>query len=140
MKNKSLARELSFKFYYHYIFSSEKDITLDFIENELEIFAETIEANPAQIDFIRQLAQPVSEHLSKIEELISQNLKSWKLERIAKIDLTLLVLGIAEMKYLNPPTPGKVVINECIELAKKYGTEDSKSFVNGLLDKIMHNN
>ena len=64
------------------------------------------------------------------------NLKSnWKIERISKIDLSLLELAIYEIKYKE--VPYKVAINEAVELAKKYGEENSKTFVNGILASIV---
>ena len=71
-----------------------------------------------------------------ITKLIEENLKSnWKIERISKIDLSLLELAIYEIKYKE--VPYKVAINEAVELAKKYGEENSKTFVNGVLASIV---
>ena len=73
---------------------------------------------------------------SELLELIEKNLKAdWKLERISKVDLSLLKLAIYEIKYKN--LPYKVVINEVVELAKKYGEDQSKNFVNGILASIV---
>ena len=72
----------------------------------------------------------------EIKALIEENLKSnWKLERISKIDLSLLELAIYEIKYKE--VPYKVAINEAVELAKKYGEDNSKTFVNGILASIV---
>ena len=68
---------------------------------------------------------------------IEKNLKSdWKIERISKIDLAILKLAIYEIKYKE--LPFKVVINEAVELAKKYGEDTSKNFVNGVLASIVN--
>ena len=68
--------------------------------------------------------------------MIKENLKSdWKIERISKINLAILKLAIYEIKYKQ--IPFKVVINEAVELAKKYGEESSKNFVNGILASIV---
>ena len=69
-------------------------------------------------------------------QLIEKNLKAdWKLDRISKIDLSLLKLAIYEIKYKK--IPYKVAINECLELSKKYGEESSKNFVNGILASVV---
>ena len=70
-------------------------------------------------------------------ELIEKNLKAeWKIERISKIDLAILKLAIYEIKYKD--IPFKVVINEAVELAKKYGEDTSKNFVNGILASVVN--
>ena len=72
----------------------------------------------------------------EIIKKIGKNLKEdWKIERISKIDLVILKLAIYEIKYKE--LPYKVVINEAVELAKKYGEDNSKNFVNGILASIV---
>ena len=72
----------------------------------------------------------------EIQELIEKNLKAdWKIDRISKIDLSLLKLAIYEIKYKE--IPYKVAINESLELAKKYGEETSKNFINGILASVV---
>ena len=74
-----------------------------------------------------------------MEDNVKENIKSnWSISRISKIDLTLLKLGIYEILYSK--LPYKVVVNEIVELAKKYGDDSSKSFVNGVLASIIKNN
>ena len=76
------------------------------------------------------------ENNEDIEEKIKQNIKDdWTISRISKIDLTLLKLGIYEIIYTK--LPYKVVINEVVELAKMYGDDSSKSFINGVLASIV---
>ena len=71
-----------------------------------------------------------------IEELNKKNLKSdWKLERISKVDLAILKLAIYEIKYKKEPF--KVIINEAVNIAKKYGEETSSAFVNGVLASVV---
>ena len=71
-----------------------------------------------------------------IQGIIEKNLKAdWKIDRISKIDLSLLKLAIYEIKYKN--IPYKVAINESLELAKKYGEETSKNFINGILASVV---
>ena len=71
----------------------------------------------------------------KIDELISYTAKGWKIERMSKVDLSILRLSIYELMF-DEDIPKKVAINEAVELAKEYGGEDSASFINGILGEI----
>lgn len=71
----------------------------------------------------------------KIDELISSTAKGWKIERMSKVDLSILRLSIYELMF-DEDIPEKVAINEAVELAKEYGGEDSASFINGILGEI----
>ena len=71
----------------------------------------------------------------ELEEILVKYLQNWKLSRISKIEHTIFIMAIFELKF-HPEIPGKVVINEAIELGKKYSTKESASFLNGILDSI----
>mgnify|MGYP000962419075 CR=1 FL=1 len=77
----------------------------------------------------------ILEHLPKIDQMINEAAKGWKTSRMGKVDLTLIRLAVYEMKY-EEDIPTGVAINEAVELAKRYGTDDSASFVNGILAKL----
>ncbi len=78
----------------------------------------------------------IKNNQQQIEEDIKTNLKeNWKIDRISKVNLSILKLAIYEIKYTQ--VPFKVAINEAVELAKKYGDENSKTFVNGILASIV---
>ena len=88
--------------------------------------------NTEAIEYMKDAISGIEKNKVEIKALIEENLKSnWKLERISKIDLSLLELAIYEIKYKE--VPYKVAINEAVELAKKYGEDNSKTFVNGIL-------
>ena len=76
-----------------------------------------------------------ADHIEDIDERIEENAEHWHKDRIAKVDLAVLRLAIVEMSFLEEPTPEGVAINEAVELAKKFGTEESGRFVNGVLGK-----
>ena len=76
------------------------------------------------------------ENIKKIDDIILSKLKNWSLDRIAKIDLAILRLAIYEILYVDS-IPNKVSANEAVELAKTYGNNDSKSFVNGVIAKVI---
>ena len=74
-------------------------------------------------------------HLPEIDALLNENAKGWKTGRMNKVDLTILRLAVYEMRY-DGDIPEKVAINEAVELSKKFGGDDSPSFVNGVLAKL----
>jgi len=85
--------------------------------------------------FAEMIVSGVVEFRSVIDKKITEVAKNWSLERMAPVDLSILRIGAYELLY-QPETPAPVVIDEAIEIAKRYGTKDSPSFINGLLDKI----
>lgn len=88
-------------------------------------------------EYLDQLVGGVCDHKAEIDQLIEQNLGSnWSIKRIAKIDLIVLRLGIFEIMYVEE-VPDTVVVNEAIELAKKYSDDRSRKFVNGVLANIV---
>ncbi len=129
---RSAIRELAFQL----IYSLEIQKTENLEEQtELYLECEEIEDDEAK-EYIKDAVFGIKEHTSEIEGLIEKNLKAdWKIDRISKIDLSLLKLAIYEIKYKQ--IPYKVAINECLELSKKYGEESSKNFVNGILASVV---
>ena len=81
------------------------------------------------------LVNGVNEHMEQLDGLISEHARDWKLERMPVIDKNLLRMALFEMLYLDD-VPAAVAINEAVELAKIYSTEDSSRFVNGLLGSV----
>lgn len=86
-------------------------------------------------EFAERLIRGVLEKLGEIDAFISAHLDNWNFSRVATVDRNILRLGTFELMEMKD-TPEAVVINESIELAKNYSTEDSSKFVNGILDKI----
>ena len=129
--NRSEARELAFEFLYQIEVQKELD------DEQIELFIENNEITDANaIEYIKDIVKGIEKEKESINEIISSNLKAdWKIERISKINLSLLKLGIYEIKYKE--LPYKVVINEVVELAKKYGEDTSHSFVNGILASVV---
>lgn len=129
--NRSEAREEAFKFLYQIEVQKELD------EEQIELFFENNEItdNNAK-EYIEDVVNGIKMQEKTINEIISSNLKAdWKIERISKINLSLLKLGIYEIKYKE--LPYKVVINEVVELAKKYGEDTSPLFINGILASVV---
>jgi len=85
-------------------------------------------------EFANALFEGAAAEVAEADEAITKHAVDWKLERIAAIDRAILRLGIYELR--RGETPAKVVINESVELAKKFSSEDASAFVNGLLDTV----
>ena len=129
---RSAIRELAFQLIY-----SLEIQKLENLEEQIELYLECneIEENEAK-EYIKDAINGINENINEIQGLIEKNLKAdWKIDRISKIDLSLLKLAIYEIKYKE--IPYKVAINECLELSKKYGEESSKNFVNGILASVV---
>ena len=124
-------RELAFRL----IYSSEVQKEME--QEQVELYLQENEINQkAEVEYINQVYEGIKEHKEEIEGLIASNLKEkWTMERISKINRAILKLAIFELVYAK--LPYKVVINEAVELAKKYGDDSSKSFVNGILASIV---
>lgn len=105
------------------------------LEETIEYFIEDYEMKLGTIDieYIKNILEVVEKNKETIDEKITSALVNWKLDRISKVNLTILRLAIAEMLYLED-VPEKVAINEALELTKTYSDEKSVSFVNGVLD------
>lgn len=85
--------------------------------------------------FARELVAAATERTAEIDELIAKSSKNWRIERMSRVDRNILRLGAAELVAFRD-VPVKVVINEAVELAKRFGTAESSAFVNGVLDRI----
>ena len=129
---RSAIRELTFRLIYSLEIQKAENL-----EEQIELYLECNEVEDEEAkEYIKDAIFGINEHIEEIQELIEKNLKAdWKIDRISKIDLSLLKLAIYEIKYKN--IPYKVAINESLELAKKYGEETSKNFINGILASVV---
>ena len=93
---------------------------------------------PKDIDYMRQLFFCVIENKIWADEIICQCLENWEYERLAIVDKILLRMGVSEIYHMDD-IPPKVSISEMVEIAKVFSTEESSSFVNGILDTIYRN-
>ncbi len=133
--NRTESREASFKLLYSIQISPDSEL-----QEQIDLFmeAEEIDDNEA-IEYINNVIKGINDHNEEIEKQISDNIKQgWTIARISKVDLTLLKLGIYEILYTD--IPFKVVINEVVKIAKKYGDDSSSSFINGVLASIIEKN
>ena len=130
--NRSEMREQAFKIMYSLEIQKNENL-----EEQLELYIESNEIkDESAVEYIKDAVLGIEENKKEILGNIEKNLKKdWKIERISKIDLVILKLAIYEIQYKE--IPYKVVINEAVELAKKYGEDNSKNFVNGILASIV---
>ena len=94
-----------------------------------------IQTHFESVDFAEELVKGVTENRAAIDELLTAKSKNWSLERMAKVDLSILRMAIFELLF-RADIPKNVTINEAIEVAKKFGTKDSPAFINGILDEV----
>jgi transcription antitermination protein NusB len=90
---------------------------------------------PESQSFALDIVNGVRGHLEEIDNLIQAHSHNWRIDRMSRIDRNVLRVGVWELKY-RQDIPKKVSINESVELGKKFGTEESSAFINGLLDRI----
>jgi N utilization substance protein B len=94
-----------------------------------------LEIEPQAQEFATKIVAAATERAKQIDDLIATSSKNWRLERMSRVDRNILRLGACELVAFND-VPVKVVINEAVELAKRFGTAESSAFVNGVLDRI----
>lgn len=129
MKNRSELREIIMKVIYQ--IKILKETNLDY--NIDELIKELLEV---ENDFVTNSINGILENENKITKYANKYLTDWTIDRLNKVDQAILSLGIYELMYTD--TPSVVAINEAIELSKKYSDEAVTKMINGVLDKIYH--
>ena len=129
---RSEMRELTFKLIYSLEIQKKEDL-----DEQIELYIQNNEITDNNvIEYIKDCIYGINKEETEINQTIEGTLNSdWKIERISKINLSLLKLAIYEKKHRD--TPYKVEINEVVELAKKYGEDMSSKFINGSLAKVV---
>ena len=131
MGDRRQARELAFQalFFIDMDKSGPDENLAAFCANNEDLLTESIQA------FFMDLIKGVLEHRSEIDALLNKYSKNWRLSRMPVVDRN--IMRIATFEFLKrPDIPSSVTINEAVEIGKKYGTKDSGSFINGVLDRI----
>ncbi len=100
----------------------------------LEVFEQKFDQ--ATIDYADLIIAGVKANKEKIDDVIHANSQHWKVGRMAIVDRNILRMAVLEMKFMESPITPNIAINEAVDLAKKYGSTESGSFVNGVLDQI----
>jgi transcription antitermination protein NusB len=128
--NRRKSRELAL----HVLYACESG-NEDAFEQELGALADNAAVNGTVIQFAKRLVEKTLEAKTQIDALLSNHTANWDLKRMTVIDRNILRMAVAELLFFKD-IPFKVVIDEAVELAKIYGTEDSGKFVNGVIDSI----
>ncbi|HDZ62225.1 MAG TPA: transcription antitermination factor NusB [Nitrospirae bacterium] len=112
------------------------DLTRNKLDEELlKEFWENNNEEPEVMEFTHGIVRGTIEHLEEIDEIIKKAAKNWSIDRMAVVDRNILRAAVHELIY-SSDIPPSVIINEAIEISRKYSTEDSSAFINGILDKI----
>ena len=130
MGKRRTARELALKFLYQTEFNSESP------DLELNPFCERANVSKEVHNFTQALIRKILLYENEVDELLKKVSANWAPDRMSVIDKNIIRLGICELLF-DSTTPPKVVINEAVEIAKKFGTKESPDFINGILDKIL---
>ena len=126
-------REQIFKLLFRVEFNAVEEMP-----EQLQLFFEEAErpASDADRRYITDKYERIMEKLSEIDRLLNEKAEKWTTARMGKVELTILRLALFEIHY-DEDVPDKVAINEAVELAKRFGGDDSPSFVNGILAKLV---
>lgn len=111
----------------------EKDLN---VEQGLALYRESFDSEPEIWDFSKNLIRGVFLNKETIDQKIQSHSSHWKLDRMSIVDRNILRIAVFEMMFLGNEVPRNVIINEAIEVAKKFGATDSSGFVNGILDQV----
>ena len=129
MGKRRSSRELALKFLYQF------ELNEGDFDEQIKLFLERNSSQEGVENFMKELVVSLINKREEIDEIIQKYSDHWVLDRMTVIDRNILRIGTCEL-LLNFSTPPKVVINEAIDIAKKYGNEDSPEFINGILDKV----
>ena len=129
MTSRKLAREMAVEFLFQIEFQKED------IKEQVEDFLDSLEPDNFDKNYFFEIVNGVLNSQEEIDDIISKNSKGWALSRIAKVDLAILRVAVYEIKH-REDIPLSVSINEAVEIAKKFGTDESSKFINGLLGQV----
>ena len=131
MGKRRSSRELALKFLYQF------ELNKGDLDEQIKLFLERNSSQEGVENFMKELVVSLIDKMEEVDGIIQKFSDHWVLDRMTVIDRNILRMGTCELLF-NFPTPPKVVINEAIDIAKKYGNEDSPEFINGILDKVFN--
>ena len=129
---RSIIREHIFKILFRAEFYNKEEL----IQQTDYYVSELCSAKDKEIEYIKDKTLAIIDKLSEIDEIINENSDGWPTNRLGKAELTIMRLAVYEIRF-DEEIPDGVAINEAVELSKKYGSDNSSSFVNGVLAKII---
>ena len=111
------------------------DINDDFSTDKLDLFMENHEFQGDEVDYIKRTVPDILDKLDLVDETIEKNLKGWTMARLAKVDRQILRIAVYEFLYKDD-IPEEVSINEAVEIARLYSSDEAPKFINGILGTI----
>ena len=129
MKRREL-RELIFEILFRVEFMDEQDM-----QEQMDLFFEDLAAGAEDVEYMKNKYLAIREKMAEIDKTIDEKSTGWKTSRMGKVELTILRLAVYEMLF-DEDVPVTVAINEAVEIAKKFGGDDTPAFVNGVLAKV----
>ena len=105
-------------------------------EQALALYRESFDSSPELWEYAKRIVKGVNDNKESIDKLLESNIRHWKLDRVAHVDRNILRIAVYEIKHMADEIPNNVAINEALEVAKKFASTDSSSFINGVLDNI----
>ncbi|MES2965367.1 MAG: transcription antitermination factor NusB [Bdellovibrionota bacterium] len=130
------SREMALQLLFQTEFAMNTAFEAGQVQDMLRRFREDFDIGNEVSDFGGELFLGVAERITEIDAIIQAHSAHWKTSRMGLVDLSVMRVSIFEMKFLAPPTPPSVAINEAVEIAKTYGSTESGAFVNGILDHV----
>ena len=129
MKNRRMARELALQLLY------QRELSVDAAADETQASLDGIDLSTDAGVFCNELIEGVIERIDELDSIVEPFLENWSLDRMSVVDRNILRLAAYELSFM-PDIPFKVSIDEAIELAKIFGSDESGAFVNGILDHL----
>ncbi|MBQ6949130.1 MAG: transcription antitermination factor NusB [Firmicutes bacterium] len=114
----------------------EMEVHDDYSQDARDRYETNFMETSGQRDYMDRMFQIITEHLKDIDQKLEEASDRWKVYRLGKVDLAILRVSAAELLYMED-IPASVSINEAVELAKKYGSDESARFINGVLGKVL---
>ena len=131
-RSREMAVQLLFQYQFHNQFQTQEADGKDLLKK----FVTDFEIESEVADYGGTLFVGVLSEIQKIDEVIQAHSAHWKVARMGLVDLSVMRVAVYEMKFVTPAMQPNIVINEAVEIAKKFGSTESGSFVNGILDHI----
>lgn len=128
------SRELALQFFFGHDFQ-DRSCERDALQEEFAAFTANFDAGKKTLPYTEQIIIGLCDHMQDVDELLARHAHNWRVERMSAVDRNLLRIAAWEMLY-NDDVPTQVVINEALEIAKRYSSPDAVGFINGILDAL----
>ena len=128
------SRELALQFLFSYDFQDRLTV-FETVEIDLDSFCRTFDSSKNSLPYSQRIIHGICLHLKEIDALLAEHSHNWRVERMSLVDRNILRIAVFELQYCDD-APAQVVINEALEIAKRYSIDESVSFINGILDAV----